>query len=41
MEFHLPKFKAQKEARTQEIILNLGLQPGLRNHFHQVATHKG
>lgn len=38
MEFHLPKFKAQKGARTQEIILNLGLQPGLRNHFHQVAT---
>lgn len=38
MEFHLPKFKAQKGVRTQEIILNLGLQPGLRNHFHQVAT---
>lgn len=38
MEFHLPKFKAQKGARTQEIILDLGLQPGLRNHFHQVAT---
>lgn len=38
MEFHLPKFTAWKGGRAQGIILNLGIQPGLKNHFHQVAT---
>lgn len=38
IEFHLSKLEARKGAGNQEIILNLGLQPGLKNHFHQVAT---